>query len=50
MIAFIQEYLGISADNSFLVELSACLLLVVFVVVVLSALFGVLQAIFQGRR
>ncbi len=50
MIAFIQEYLGISAENSFLVELTACLLLVVFVVVVLSALFGVLQAIFQGRR
>lgn len=50
LIEFIQQYLGISSDNSFLVELSACLLLVAFVVIVLSAFFGVLLAIFRGRR
>lgn len=50
LIEFIQQYLGISSDNSFLVELTACLLLVAFVTIVLSALFGVLSAIFRGRR
>lgn len=46
MIAFIQAYLGIS-DSTFLVELTACLLLIAFVTVVLSTLFGVIQAIFR---
>lgn len=48
MIDYIQRYLGISAQNSFLVELTACLLLVGFVIIVVSTLFGVLLNFFPG--
>lgn len=49
MIEYIQRYLGIT-ENTFLVELTACLLLVVFVVIVISTLFGVISNVFTGRR